>query len=50
MRSRPKGNIQVRCAPSAEDYQVGSQPRRLHIRPMPRLIRIEGTMRLATTK
>jgi hypothetical protein len=50
MMSKPNGNVQVRCAPRVDEYQAVSQPRMLNNKPMPRLMRIEGTMRLATAR
>ncbi len=50
MISRPNGSVQVRCAPKPELYQAASRSSTRNSRPMPRLIRIEGTIRLAMAR
>ena len=50
MMSRPNGSVHVRCAPRPELYQLGSIPARSNIRPIPRVMRIDGTIRLATVR
>ena len=49
MISTPKGSVQLRCAPRAPDHHWLVMPRFEKPSPMPRLIRIDGQIRLATT-